>query len=62
MERTANKESAHKVDSGEENSPAAPAEIRTHNLSITSPVLYQQAIPAPPALVREHSATVVSAR
>ena len=30
-------ESAHKVDSGEENSPAAPAGIRTRNLLITSP-------------------------
>ena len=29
-------ESAHKVDSGEENSPAAPAGIRARNLSITS--------------------------
>ena len=46
MERTLNKESAHKVDSGEENSSAAPAGIRTRNLSITSPALYQQAIPA----------------
>ena len=32
-------ESAHKVNSGEENPPAAPAGIRTRNLSITSPVL-----------------------
>ena len=30
-------ESAHKVDSGEESSPAAPAGIRTRNLSITKP-------------------------
>ena len=29
-------ESAHKVDSGEENYSAAPAEIRTGNLSITN--------------------------
>ena len=36
--------SAHKVNSGEENSTAAPAEIRTRNLSITSPAFYKQAI------------------
>ena len=35
------------VSSGEENSPAAPAAIRSRNLSITSPALYQQAIPGP---------------
>ena len=29
----------YKVDCGEENSPAAPAGIRTRNLSITSPTL-----------------------
>ena len=34
-----NKESAQKVDHGEENSPAAPAGIRTRDLSITSPAL-----------------------
>ena len=33
-------ESAHKVNSGEENSPAASAGIRTHNLSTTSPWLF----------------------
>ena len=32
-------ESAYKADSGEVNSPAAPAGIRTRNLSITSPAL-----------------------
>ena len=32
-------ESAQKVDHGEENSPAAPARIRTRDLSITSPAL-----------------------
>ena len=32
-------ESAQKVDPGEENSPAAPAGIRTRDLSITSPAL-----------------------
>ena len=32
-------ESAHKVDSGEENCPAAPARIWTRNLSIPSPPL-----------------------
>ena len=31
--------SAQKVDTGEENSPAAPAGIRTRDLSITSPAL-----------------------
>ena len=39
-------ESARKVNSGEENSPAAPAGILTRNLSITSPALYHQAISA----------------
>ena len=39
-------ESAQKVNSEEENSPAAPAVIRTRNLSITNPTLYQQAISA----------------
>ena len=37
-------DTAHKVNSGEENSPVAPARIRTHNLSIRSPALYRQAI------------------
>ena len=32
-------ESAQKVDPGEENSPAAPAGIRTRDFSITSPAL-----------------------
>ena len=32
-------ESAQKVDPGEENSPTAPAGIRTRDLSITSPTL-----------------------
>ena len=43
-----NKELAQKVNSDEENSPATPAMTQTHNLSITSPALYQQAIPAGP--------------
>ena len=34
-----NKKSAKKVDPGEENFPAAPAGIRTRDLSITSPAL-----------------------
>ena len=34
-----NVEPAHKVDSGEENSPTDPARIRTRDLSITSPAL-----------------------
>ena len=44
-------ESAQKVNSGEENSPAAPARIQTGNLSIMSPALYKQAIPASSMLV-----------
>ena len=40
-------ESQHTVITGEENSPAASARIRTLNFSIMSPVLYQQATPAP---------------
>ena len=40
---------AHKVNTGEEISPAAPAGIRTRNLSITSTALYQRAIPTPTA-------------
>ena len=38
VERTPNN-SQHTVNTGEENSPAAPAGIRTRNLSITSPAL-----------------------
>ena len=42
-------ESAHKVNSGEENSPAAPAGIRTRSyLSMTSPS------PLPPASAPRH--------
>ena len=40
MERTLNKESAHRVDSGENNSPTTPARIQTCNLSIMCPVSY----------------------
>ena len=39
-------ESAQRVNFGEEKSPAAPAGIRTRNLSITNPVLYKQDFPA----------------
>ena len=39
------KESAQKIKSGEENSPAASARIRTHNLSITSRALFQLSFP-----------------
>ena len=39
--------SAHKIDHGEENSPAVPAGIRTRDLSIASPSLYHWAIHAP---------------
>ena len=35
------------INSGEKNSPTAPVKIRTHNLLITSPALYQQAILTP---------------
>ena len=45
MEWTTNK-SAHDVHSGEENSPAAPAGIQTHNLSITSQALLQTSYPS----------------
>ena len=38
-------ESAHKVNSGEENPPAAPAGIRTRNLSITSPAFLPTSCP-----------------
>ena len=38
---------SNKVYSGEKNSPAAPAGIRTRNLWITSPAFFQQAILAP---------------
>ena len=39
VERIPKKESAQKVDLGEENSPATPAWIRTRDLSITGPTL-----------------------
>ena len=38
-------ESAHKGNSGEENSPSGPAGIQTQNLLTMSPVFYQQATP-----------------
>ena len=38
-------ESGHKINSGEENSPAASAGIRTRNLSITSPALLTRSYP-----------------
>ena len=44
LERTPNK-SQHTVSSGEESSPAAPAGIRTRNLSITSPALLPTSYP-----------------
>ena len=44
------KESAPKANSGEENSPAAPAGIQTHNLSITSPALLPTSYPGYQAL------------
>ena len=39
VEQIPEHESAQKFDPGEESSPAVPARIRTHDLSITSPVL-----------------------
>ena len=44
VERTPN-ESAHNVVPGEENSPAVPAGIGTHDLSITSPALLPTSYP-----------------
>ena len=40
-------ELAHKVDSGEECFPAGSAGTRPHNLSMTNPAPYEQAVPAP---------------
>ena len=45
MERAPNKSQQAKY-SGEGNSPAAPAGIRTHILSVTSPMVSLQAVPA----------------
>ncbi len=47
MERTPNKSQTHEVNSGEENSPAAPAGIRTRDLSITSLALLPTSNPGP---------------
>ena len=46
VERTPN---MTKVNPGEENSPAAPAGIRTGNLSITSPALLPTNYPGSPS-------------
>ena len=48
-------ESANRVDSGEEKSPAAPAGNRTRNLSMTNPALYQQAVLA---TQKDHNVTI----
>ena len=40
---------AQKVDTGEENSPAAPTGIRTRDLSVTSPALYPLSYLHPPS-------------
>ena len=48
VERIPQKESGQVVASGEENSPAAPAETRTRDLSITSPALSQPSYPRSP--------------
>ena len=45
------KESAQKVNAGEENSPAAAAGIRTRNVSITSPALNRLSYPPPNRLI-----------
>ena len=47
VEPTPNKDSAHKVNSGEENSPADPAGIRTRNLSMRNLVLLPKSYPGP---------------
>ena len=44
-------ESAHKVNSGEENYPAASAGIRTRNLSITSLALLPTSCPGSPMTI-----------
>ena len=55
VQRTSSK-TAHKVNSGEENSPAAPAGTRTRNLWITSPALLPTSYPAfPPPTPRGES-------
>ena len=56
------RESAHKVDSGEENSPAAPARIRTRNLSIASLALLPTSYPGSPgsAVVLQAKAPIVT--
>ena len=43
VERIPKQESAQKIDPGEENSPAAPAGIRTRDLLVTSPALFVKA-------------------
>ena len=47
VERIPKLESAQKVNSGEENYPAAPAGIWTHDLSVMSPALYPLSYPRP---------------
>ena len=49
MERAPNK-SQHRINFGEEKSPAVPAWIRTLNLSITSPALLPTSYPGSPCL------------
>ena len=49
-------ESAHKINSGEENVPAASAGIWTRNLLLMSLVLYQQAVRAPGGFDRTNNA------
>ena len=49
------KESAQRVNSGEENSPASSARVWTHDLPITSPALYEYTDRAIVAHTRFHS-------
>ena len=51
--------SAEKVNSGEENSPAAPAGIRTRKLSTTSPALLPWSYPGSPIIVVAYPLTVL---
>ena len=48
VEQIPNGESAHKADSGKENSPTTPVGVQTRSLSITSPTLQQTSYPRSP--------------
>ena len=49
MERTPNKSQHTKLTLEKKNSPTAPAGIRTRDVSITRPALYQHSYPGSPA-------------